>query len=166
MTSTQQKVAATLQRVPLFNGLSPDELTGLARMATCRDYSAGVIVFTEGSPCTTLHIVAFGAVRILKVSSSGREQFLRIEMMGGILDEVAALDGLGHSATATTEVDTQLVSIPAVAFRQFCAQNPTATAALMKVLGGRLRHLKRLVEDLSFSTVRSCLSADRPLPNR
>jgi CRP/FNR family transcriptional regulator len=44
-------------------------------------------------------------------------------------------------------------------FRKTCLQNPDLALKVFKVLGHRLRHLMSLVEDLSFSTVRSRLIA-------
>jgi len=52
-----------------------------------------------------------------------------------------------------------LLRLDAEHFRKVCLQQPEVAAKLIKVLGHRLRRAERLIEELSFSTVRGRLIA-------
>ena len=69
----------TLTRVPIFSGLTPDELSFLAARARLSPWGAGELVFGEGERCQGLYIVQSGRLRIFKSSPDGREQVLSID---------------------------------------------------------------------------------------
>jgi CRP/FNR family transcriptional regulator len=159
MPSAPQSLEAVLARVPLFAELSSAELAALAARAGRKSYQSGALIFSEGSGCTELLVVEEGVVRLFKTSPDGREQLIAVERLGGTLAEVPIFDGGRYSFSAVTIEPTTLVHLDAGHFRQICVQNPDMAAKLIKVLAHRLRHLDRLVEQLSFSTVRSRLIA-------
>lgn len=66
-------------------------------------------------------------------------------------------DGGTYLATAETASPTTLLRLEANVFRRICLDHPAVAMKVIKVLGHRLRHMGRLVEDLSFSTVRDRL---------
>jgi CRP-like cAMP-binding protein len=147
----------TLHRVPLFTDLSPAELALIATGAAIRRFDAGVIVFSEGDPCRELWIVQDGSVRVLKTAANGRNQLIAIERAGGSLSEVPVFDGGSYPATAQTASAATLLRLDADVFLRVCGEHPPLALKVIKVLGHRLRRMSRLVEDLSFSTVRGRL---------
>jgi CRP/FNR family transcriptional regulator len=147
-------LAATLHRLPLFSDLTEAELALISARVTVRRYDAGTTIFTEGDPCRELLVVQEGSVNILKTSPSGRQQFLSVERPGNSLSEVAVFDEGAYPATARTVTATTVLRIDACRFRDLCGQHPALAIKVIKVLGRRLRNLNRLVEELSFSTVR------------
>ena len=149
----------TLRRVPLFTDLSNAELGLLAARATVRHFDPGQIVFSEGDACSELLIIKEGSVKVLKTAANGRRQLLSIERIGNSLSELSIFDGAPYPATAEAEVPTALLSVPAEHFRRICQQHPDVALKVIKVLGHRLRRMGSLVEELSFSTVRSRLLA-------
>lgn len=159
MASSTRSLETVLARVPLFAELSRTELAALAARAGRKCYQSDTLVFSEGSACTELLVVEEGAVRLFKTSPDGREQLIAIERRGGTLAEVPIFDGGTYSFSAVAIEPTTLVQLPAGRFREICICDPNMAAKLIKVLAHRLRHLDRLVEQLSFSTVRSRLIA-------
>jgi CRP-like cAMP-binding protein len=150
---------ATLRRLPLFNDLSEAELALIGERVTIHLYDAGMIVFSEGDVCRELWIVKEGTVKILKTAPSGRQQLIGIERAGNSLSEVAVFDGGRYLATAQTVSSTVLLRLEADHFRRICLQHPEVALKVIKVLGHRLRSMSRLIEDLSFTTVRGRLLA-------
>ena len=73
--------------------------------------------------------------------------------------EVAVFDGGRYPASAEAAIPTTVLRMSADSFLKTCLQNPEMAQKVFKVLGHRLRHLVGLVEQLSFSTVRSRLVA-------
>lgn len=159
MTNPHAELLKTLRRVALFNELSDEELRVLAERTLRMRFEAGAVIFSEGDVCRELWIVEEGSVRLYKTALSGREQLIGIERPGNTLAEVPVFDGGRYSATAGAVDAVVLLSIEAEAFRRMCVQNPDVALKVIKVLGHRLRHLDRLVEELSFSTVRRRLVA-------
>lgn len=149
----------TLRRVPLFADLSSQELALIAERVSLRHYSAGAMVFYEGEPCRELFLVQQGTVKLLKSAANGRRQLLGVERAGSALSEVPVFDGGTYPASAEAVSDTVLLRIDADDFRKICAQYPEVALKVIKVLGHRLRRMGKLVEDLSFSTVRGRLVA-------
>jgi CRP-like cAMP-binding protein len=149
----------TLRRLPLFTDLSDQELALIAESVSRLRYEEGVTIFSEGDVCNELLIVEEGMVRIVKSAPNGRRQLIGIERRGNSLAEVPVFDGGPYPATAETASSTVVLRLPADRFRRICLQNPELALKVFKVLGHRLRHLMSLVEDLSFSTVRSRLIA-------
>lgn len=156
---TRPDVLSTLRRLPLFTDLSEWELNLIAKDVSRQEYAKGTTIFMEGEHCSELLIVETGAVKILKSSPNGRRQLLSIERRGSSLAEVPVFDGGKYPASAETADDVVLLRLPVDHFRRICLQNPELSLKVFKVLAHRLRHVLSVVEELSFSTVRSRLIA-------
>jgi len=172
MSIPHQALLDTLRRVPLFNELSEAELGSIAASVSISRYDAGQVVFSEGEKGGDLLIVKEGSVRIVKTAASGRHQLIAIERPGSSLGEVSAFDGGPYSTTAITIAPTLLLRMRGEHFRNLCTTHPAVAFKVIRVLGHRLRHLRRLVEELSFATVRDRLiahllrlSAERGVPS-
>jgi CRP/FNR family cyclic AMP-dependent transcriptional regulator len=143
----------------LFTDLSEGELAVVAERATRQQYDAGTMIFSEGQACRELLIVEEGSVRLLKTAANGRQQLIAIERAGNSLAEVPVFDAGCYTATAEALSPTTLVRLEAEHFRRLCLQHPQVAVKFIRALAHRLRHLDRLVEELSFSSVRGRLIA-------
>jgi CRP/FNR family transcriptional regulator len=159
MRPSVPNVIATLRRVPLFAELSDQQLGAVAERVTRRRYERNATVFSEGDRCLELLIVEQGSVKLLKSAANGRHQLMGIERTGNTLAEVPVFDGGCYTVTALVTEPTVLLRLEAEHFRKVCLQQPEVAVKVIKVLGHRMRHLERLVEELSFSTVRGRLIA-------
>jgi CRP-like cAMP-binding protein len=155
MRASASDVIATLRRVPLFAELTDRQLEAVAERATLNQYERDSIVFSEGDPCQELLIVEQGSVKLMKSAANGRQQLMEIERSGNTLAEVPVFDGGRYTVTALVIEPTVLLRLDAERFRKLCLQQPEVAVKVIKVLGHRLRHAERLVEELSFSTVRA-----------
>lgn len=151
------QVAEILKRTQLFAQLAEPELSSLARRASFRQYARNELLFSEGEACTGLYVVASGSVRIFKTSSGGREHVLAVEGPGASFAELPVFDGGTYPASAVASADTVLVFLTRDDFRLLCLERPEIALKVLEVVGVRLRHLVRLVEELSFTTVRQRL---------
>lgn len=149
----------TLRRVPLFADLSETELASIVGHTSTCSYDAGQIVFSEGEKSEDLLIVKEGAVRVVQMAPNGRQQLIAIERPGSSLGEVSLFDGGPYSTTAIAITPLELIRLDGVRFRELCVQQPLVALKVIRVLGYRLRQLRRLIESLSFATVRSRLIA-------
>ena len=151
--------AKALSKVPLFSGLSEGELGFLLERVVSKKYSASEMVFSEGEPCAGLFVVESGSVRIFKSSPGGREQVLSIEGPGGSIAELPVFDGGNYPASVIAIEDTVVLFVSRQDFQALCLAHPQVSLKVLKVVGGRLRRLVGIIEELSFTTVRHRLSA-------
>ncbi len=146
-----------LRKVAIFADLTEAELQFLAERAVTREYKPGELVFSEGEPCAGLFIVETGALRIFKSSPSGREQVLSIEGPGSSVAELPVFDGGNYPASTSAAKPTRILFVSKQDFYSLCLLHPKVALKVLKVVGARLRRLVGIIEELSFTTVRSRL---------
>ena len=122
-----------------------------------RNYKKGELLFTEGDPCAGLFVVESGRVRIFKSSPNGREQILSIEGPGSSVAELPLFDGGTYPASTAAMDEARIYFISKQDFHSLCLVHPQVPLKVLKVVGGRLRKLVGIIEELSFTTVRSRL---------
>ncbi len=147
-------IAQLLRRSPLFAPLTDAEIELLCARTASRSYTSGEILFNEGEPCTGLYIVASGRARIFKVSAQGREHVLAIEGPGSSIAELPVFDGGKYPASASAAEDSEIVFVSRKDLHALCMEHPEIALKLLQVVGGRLRRLVGIIEELSFTTVR------------
>ena len=158
---TEQEAAslAVLKRVPIFSDLSDQEFAFLTSHILQRKYASGEFIFGEGDPCAGLYIVQSGNVRIFKSSAGGREQVLSIDGPGSSVAELPVFDGGNYPASAQAISDSTLFFFSRQDFQALCLEHPQVALKVLRVIGGRLRTLVGIIEELSFTTVRHRLIA-------
>ncbi len=148
---------SVLRRNPLFAGLTESEMRSLAARVFPKRFSRGELLFSEGDACQGLFLVTTGKIRIFKMSPSGREQILALEGPGSTVAELPVFDGGNYPASASAAEDAEVLFISRKDFQNFCREHPEVALKVIAVVGGRLRRLVGIIEDLSFTTVRQRL---------
>ena len=140
-----------------MSGLTPGELHILAARTVRKRFSTGQLLFSEGEPCHGLHIIASGKVRIFKTSLSGREQVLAVNTPGESVAELPVFDGGPFPASAVAIEDAEIAFISRRDFQAYCMEHPEVALKVLATVGGRLRRLVGIIEELSFTTIRQRL---------
>lgn len=138
----------------IFSGLTEAELTRLVECVAPRQYAAGEVIFCEGEPCTGHYVVERGHVRVFKTSAGGREQVLTIDGPGSSVAEIPVFDGGVYPASGVAVENATLLFIGKQEFQALCMAYPQVALKVLRVVGGRLRRLVGIIEELSFTTVR------------
>jgi CRP-like cAMP-binding protein len=161
MPEAKEKIshAASLAKAPIFTDLTEMELGFLARRAVSRRYGSGELIFSEGEPCPGLYVIESGFVKIFKSSASGREQVLAIDGPGHSIAELPVFDGGAYPASAQAVQDVTLLFVSKQDFQSLCVEHPKVALKVLRVVGRRLRGLVSIIEELSFTTVRSRLAS-------
>lgn len=157
MTTERIDTAAVLGKTGLLGSLTPPELQSLAARTTRRHFSGGQLLFSEGERCNGLHIIAGGKVRIFKTSREGREQVLAVNGPGETIAELPVFDGGTYPASAVAMDAVEVLFISRHDFNAHCMEHPEIALKVLEVVGGRLRRLVGIIEELSFTTVRQRL---------
>jgi CRP/FNR family transcriptional regulator len=144
-----------LQRVPLFDQLSVEELAPIASVAIPRAFAAGVRVFHEGDDSDACYVVRTGDLRVTREHSDGRAIALATLSAGDFFGELAMLDGGNRSASVETVSEVELLAVPAADMRRVIAEHGDIAAKLIVALTRRLRETNERVSRQSFQTVPS-----------
>jgi CRP/FNR family cyclic AMP-dependent transcriptional regulator len=146
---------ALLQRVPLFNELSREDLAEISRVAVPRSYPKGVRVFHEGDRSDACYIVRNGDLRVTREHPDGRAIALATLGPGDIFGELAMLDGEARSASVEALTECQLLALPAGDVRRLLQGSSEITVKLIVALTRRLREANERIARQSFQTVPS-----------
>ena len=110
-----------------FLGLFSDENTVVS-------FEAGRTLFKKGDPGHDLYVVKSGEVQILDGN-----HVLETVKAGGIIGEMALVDGSARSATVRAVTDTVVIPIDERRFLFMVQQTPSFAIRVMRVMSDRLR---------------------------
>lgn len=132
----------------------PAWLEALAEAQTL-SLPAGMAVFREGDQCSNFLLVIDGAVRVQKLSESGREIVLyRVEEgQSCILTTACMLGGKQYSAEGYTETKVQAVALPHHAFQRALHGSHGFREFVFDVYAERVTELLLLIDAISFGRV-------------
>ena len=94
----------------------------------------GHVLFNEDDTGDLMYAVVEGQVTLSRGGVSVEEVG-----PGGILGELALIDHVNRSATATTAVESKIVPVDKKAFRFLVQEHPTFALMVMNVMAERLR---------------------------
>ena len=140
----------SLEQCALFAHVQPAGLQVLARAMTRRRFRRNEVIFHQGDPGDSLHVVATGAVKIVLPSPDGEEAIIATLRTGDFFGELALLDGAPHSATATAVEPVETLSLARAPFQQLLDEDQDLRTALLSGLAAELRRLTGQVEELHF----------------
>ena len=142
-----------LRQVPLFAGVSAEDMVHVAAVMFERHYDRGDIILLEGDPNGALCVVRAGLVKVYKTSPEGKEQVLRLIAPIHTFNDVPALDGGPNPASAAALEPTIVYMIGHAELHTLIVERPGVAEGAIRMLAGALRHLVGLVETLSFRHV-------------
>src|SRR6516165_8252147 len=157
--ASDSPIAALLSKTAKSPALNEEKWEFPTARVSLRKCSEGELAFSEGEPCSGRYVVESGRIRIFKSSAGGREQVLSIDGPGGSIAELPVFDGGNYPASAHAVTAATLLFFSKQDFRSLCLQHPEVALKVLRVVGGRLRRLVGIIEELSFTTVRHRLVA-------
>ena len=132
-----------LAQVPLFSGLTQHELQLIAGTCKEREYPTGAALLRQGETGVGLFVILSGSVRVTQRRDDGSERELATLGRGDVLGEMALLDDLPRSATATALEPTRALVLPVWDFRAALREAPEIGIKLLAVLSRRLRRAEQ-----------------------
>ena len=151
-------IVAALSGAEVFSALSDEERGAIAEHAVARTLGSRRVVFWRGDPCTHLHVVVEGAVK-LTVGGEQRQNVLDFVGPGGVFGEEAVFSGDDHQTTASTLGRTVLIAIEAAPFSRLAQHAPRAAWAVLNGLSRRVTRLARHMERLTSLSAEQRLAA-------
>ena len=142
--------AESLARIPLLQGVPAEALGQLLRVVRRRSYHRSEVVFHQGDPGDTLHLIRAGRVKIVLPAETGDEVVLAILGPGDCFGEMAVLDGEPRSASVVAMEQVETLALGRQDFRTFFRSSPETAERLVINLARIIRKVNEDVADLAF----------------
>lgn len=139
-----------MARSPLFDGIAGDELTRIALTMTRRRFRRDEVIFHEGDPGDSLHVVVEGRVKITRESSEGDEAIVVILAPGDSFGELVLLDGAPRSATATAMEASVTMTMTRATFVELVESGSPFRSQLLIGIARRIRRLTDQLAEVHF----------------
>lgn len=141
---------AAMARSPLFDGIEPEELTRIALTMARHRYRRDEVIFHEGDPGDSLHVVVEGRVKITRESAEGEEAIVVVLQAGDSFGELVLLDGAPRSATATAMEPTETMTMARSTFVELVEGGSPFRTQLLTGIARRIRRLTDQLAEVHF----------------
>jgi CRP-like cAMP-binding protein len=144
-----------LRQVPVFDGLSEEDLARISEVAVPRGFPAGQVIFRERDASDTCYVVRTGHARAIREHPDGRTITLAHFGPGDIFGELAMFDDERRSATVECLDDMEVIALLGRDMRALLERHSDLAIKLVISLGRRLRETNERLTRQSFQTVQS-----------
>ncbi len=142
-----------LEKVSLFTGLSPRDLSAIAACALTRTFAPKAVILSEGERSDSLYVVLYGRVKVYVSDRDGAEVILGIIGARECFGEMALMDDTPRSASIMTLESTRLSIVSKNAFKECLVRNPDIAYNLIRALNQRVRTLSENVKNFALLDV-------------
>jgi CRP-like cAMP-binding protein len=143
-----------LSVLPLFNDLSPDELTHVAEGCELRRLGRGDMVFRTGERCEEFHVVVTGQVKLFVLSANGQEKVVELISAGQSFGEAIMFTHRPYILSAQALTDTLLLTVSKRAVLEEIERDHRFA---LRLLAGLSRRLHGLIHDVEAYALHSGL---------
>ncbi len=164
-----------MQRTPILAEVPRKAVEELAAQGNLHSYRRGTYLFHQGDPAPDVHFLHAGRVEISSTSSTGHRQLHTTLEPPQLFGELGVLGDIPRTSSALAVEEAAVLSIPAEAFRDFLADRPGASLALLRALARQVQAHESLIDDLLFLDLKGRVakrllglvspSLDEPPPN-
>lgn len=136
-----------IEDIDLFSCVGDDIIEQVVALGTLKKYDENTIIFKEGDPGEKMYIIVEGQVELTMATLDDTFVLSKFSK-GDLFGEMAVIDELERTATATTKTATTLLEIGHDEFFLFVKQHPNFAISLLKMISRRLRETNSLVAEL------------------
>jgi uncharacterized membrane protein len=137
--------SALLRRIPMFEGLTDDDVIALSHSLVERHFAAGQMIMNQGDTGTAMYIIASGHVNIHLPGEASRRISLKDVTDGEYFGELALFDNKPRSASAIATADATLLELDRDTLSKYLTQRPHAAMMLLRTLTQRLRETNEML---------------------
>ncbi len=152
-------LATALQQTPFFQGMDLPVLRQLAGHARWQAYTSGALIFLEGDDALGFYLVEHGWIKVVKMSTEGREQILYFWGPGDLFGGMTVFVNQPAPATAIALEPSGLWLLPRQPIQQLLVDEPTLALRIIEFMAHRLSDMITLVADLSLRSVTARLAS-------
>jgi CRP-like cAMP-binding protein len=145
-------LASALTGIPLFAGLSEEQLEAIGPHLRHRAYAEREVIVRRDSPGDALFLLTRGKVKVSYLDDDD-ETIITHLGAGDFFGELSILDGEGRSADVVAVEPTEVLMLSAADFNHCLMSMPAIAIALLRELAGRLRRSTSWIRSLSSQDV-------------
>jgi uncharacterized membrane protein len=136
---------ALLREIPMFEGLSDEDVRVLGQSLVERKFAAGQMIMNQGDAGTAMYIIASGHVNIHLPGEASRRISLKDVTDGEYFGELALFDDKPRSASAVATADATLLELDRQTLSSYLSQRPHAAMMLLRTMAQRLRETNEML---------------------
>lgn len=159
-TELDRPALSGLRGIAILQGLDDDVLQQVARACRFQLVRARKTVMSRADADRDCGLVLSGRLRVVALSSSGREVSFRDVVAGETLGEIAALDGRPRSATVVALQESLLARIDPADLKALMRDHWPVCERLLQHMARTVRQLTERVYELSTLSVQQRLCAE------
>lgn len=144
---------ATLQKIPLFFGLSEASLSRLEALVRERALERDQLVIRQSEPGNSMFVILEGRVKVSLHGDDGKEVILSVLKAGDFFGEMSLLDGQPRSANVSTLEPTRLLVLERSALLQILKHEPEVGLTILAEMSRRLRVADQNIKSLALLDV-------------
>ena len=137
-----------LSGVPLFKGLSADELQTVVSAAHRVSRPAGAHFFEQGSPAEFFYVLAEGRVKMAQVTAEGHQVVLRLVAPGSPFGGVAAFGQSAYPVTAEAIEPSSALGWDGRTMARLLAAHATLAVNALHFVAAQLRDVQDRYREL------------------
>lgn len=137
----------SLESIRMLQTLPSDERRALERKCKTRRFAAGEIMIERFTPGSSVLFLISGVARVLHNAGESGEITIATVGAGNALGEIAAIDGLGRTATILAELECVAAELPSEEFGALLGSHAAIGLDLLRRWASVIRQLD---EKISF----------------
>lgn len=134
----------------IFTGLNDAQLDAFKDVVIISSYKKREVVYLDGDDCSGLYIIRTGRLKLVRSSSTGKEQIINILNPGDLLGFEVFYEGRTYRNTAVAMEDSELCYIEKNAFFKILEREPDISKKLIISLGKELNHAYERIGNLGL----------------
>lgn len=134
----------------LFGDLPPEEVRRVLAMARRRTFGRGEVVFHEGDPADSVHLIAKGRFAVRVTTPLGETATLAIRGPGEAFGELALVSDSPRSATVAALEPAETHSLYRREFDELRREHPLVNRVLVAILAASVRRMDELIVEAFY----------------
>lgn len=147
-----------VERVPIFSNLDQEEMKEITSIISHKTFKKNELIYLAGEKASSLYVVNKGKVKITRISSSGKEQVIRILEAGEFMGELSIFKPSPLMDNAEAISDTMMCIIDGKDLKGILEKYPLISFKIMEELSQRLERAESLIENINLNSVEKRLA--------
>lgn len=124
----KSKISTVLQKLPIFVGISSDEIEHIQKICVPVTVTEGQTVFREGDASTCMYVLMFGEIQ-LRTNKKGH---IHTVEPGEVFGEIGFINQQKRTASAIANGTSILLQLDTAAFHRLVETHPLTSFTIMR----------------------------------
>lgn len=147
-----------IEIVPIFSNLTYEEMMEVAGITTDKTYGKGEMIYMAGDKGEKLYVIHTGKVKITRITSSGKEQVIRVLGPGEFMGELSIFSPIPLTDNGEALSNTVVCMIDGEKLKGLMMKHSGIAFKVMEELSKRLEKAENLIENINLQGVEKRLA--------